>query len=166
MAVPSSGTLTMLGIAQERKYGTYGSGTISYAILMTDLINGGGSNSFPALNTLSPSKPNTSTPHAMNEWYGYDQDYEQWRSFDMFGGEGFEDAYTACVNGEGDNQTFYYDDGATGTGVACPPTGVTIYEDSDLTAVFDGQNMWWHSNACGRTYHITDTGDLDELAGC
>ena len=166
MAVPSSGTLTMLGIAQERKYGTYGSGTISYAILMTDLINGGGSNSFPALNTLSPSKPNTSTPHAMNEWYGYDQDYEQWRSFDMFGGEAFEEAYDACVNGEGDNQTFYYDNGSTGTGVACPPTGVTIYEDSDLTAVFDGQNMWWHSNACGRTYHITDTGDLDELAGC
>jgi len=41
MAVPSSGTLTMLGLAQERKYGTYGSGTISFSILMTDLINGG-----------------------------------------------------------------------------------------------------------------------------
>lgn len=166
MAVPSSGTLTMLGIAQERKFGTYGSGTITYAILMTDLINGGGSNSFPALNTLSPSKPNTSTPHAMNEWYGYDQDYEQWRSFVMFAGEGWEDAGDSCNSQEGDNQTFYYDDGATGTGSACPPTGVTIYEDSDLTTAFDGQNLWWHSNACGRTYHITDTGDLDDLAGC
>ena len=166
MAVPSSGTLTMLGIAQERKFGTYGSGTITYAILMTDLINGGGSNSFPALNTLSPSKPNTSTPHAMNEWYGYDQDYVQWRSFVMFTGEGWEDAGESCNSQEGDNTTLYYDDGATGTGSACPPTGVTIYEDDGLSSFFDGQNLWWHSNACGRTYHITDTGDLDDLAGC
>jgi len=74
MAVPSTGTLTMLGIAQERKFSTYGSGTISNPILMTDLINGGGNNSFPALNTASPAKPNTSTPHAVSEWYGYDQD--------------------------------------------------------------------------------------------
>ena len=76
MAVPSSGTLTMLGIARERKYSSYVSTfNLPYPILMTDLINGGGLNSFPALNTSSPSKPNTSTPHAMNEWYGYDQDY-------------------------------------------------------------------------------------------
>ena len=74
MAVPSTGTLTMLGIAQERKFSTYGSGTISNPILMTDLISGCGNNSFPALNTASASKPNTSTPHAMSEWYGYDQD--------------------------------------------------------------------------------------------
>tara|TARA_R100000951_G_scaffold33195_2_gene28176 strand:- start:4 stop:519 length:516 start_codon:yes stop_codon:yes gene_type:complete len=74
MAVPSTGALTMLGIAQERKFSTYGSGTISNPILMTDLISGGGNNSFPALNTASASKPNTSTPHAMSEWYGYDQD--------------------------------------------------------------------------------------------
>ena len=75
MAVPASGTLTMLGIAQERKFSTYGSGVFANPILMTDLINGGGLNSFPALNVNSPSKPNTSTPHSMSEWYGYDQDY-------------------------------------------------------------------------------------------
>jgi len=74
MAVPGSGTLTMLGLAQERKYGTYGSGTISFSILMTDLINGGGANNFPALNTQCIPFPNTSTPHSLNEWYGYDQD--------------------------------------------------------------------------------------------
>ena len=75
MAVPSSGILTMLGLAQERKFSTYGSGSLSSPILMTDLINGGGLNSFPRLNASSPFKPNTSTPHAMSEWYGYDQDY-------------------------------------------------------------------------------------------
>ena len=76
MAVPSSGTLTMLGLARERKLGNYNSTvTLFYPILMTDLINGGGLNSFPALNVNSPFKPNTSTPHSMSEWYGYDQDY-------------------------------------------------------------------------------------------
>ena len=74
MAVPSSGTLTMLGIARERYYGNYVStGIIPYPILMTDLINGGGLNNFPALNTNCVPRPNTSTPHSMNEWYGYRQ---------------------------------------------------------------------------------------------
>jgi hypothetical protein len=76
MAVPSSGTLTMLGLARERKYSSYVStGIIPYPILMTDLINGGGLNAFLPLNTNSPSKPNTSIPHSMSEWYSYDQDY-------------------------------------------------------------------------------------------
>jgi len=75
MAVPSSGTLTMLGIARERKYSSYVStGIIPYPILMTDLINGGGLNNFPPLNTNCTPRPNTLTPHSMNEWYGYDQD--------------------------------------------------------------------------------------------
>jgi hypothetical protein len=85
MAVPSSGTLTMQGIAQERLYGTYGTGTITGPIVTTDLINGGNSggsgNNYPALNTHSPSGPNTSTPHAINEWYGYNQNYSSLTSF-------------------------------------------------------------------------------------
>ena len=76
MAVPASGILTMLGLARERKLGNYNStGTLFYPILMTDLINGGGLNSFPALNVNSPSKPNTLTPHSMSEWYSYNQNY-------------------------------------------------------------------------------------------
>lgn len=85
MAVPASGVLTMLGIAQERLYGTYGTGTITGSIVTTDLISGGNAggsgNSYPALNTSSPSKPNTSTPHSMNEWYSYDQDYSATTEF-------------------------------------------------------------------------------------
>ena len=76
MAVPSSGTLTMLGIANERKVGNYNALNIFLnPILMTDLINGGGLNNFPPLNVQSPFKPNSSTPHSMSEWYSYDQDY-------------------------------------------------------------------------------------------
>jgi hypothetical protein len=70
MAVPSTGALTMLGVAQERKYGTYGTGTISSPITMYDLLNGGGANAFPALNTCP--QPNVPS-YSMDGWYGYSQ---------------------------------------------------------------------------------------------
>ena len=61
MAVPTSGVLTMLGLAQEALYGTYGSGTIAYPIHMYDLVNGGNSagsgNSYPAVNTNCTPNP-------------------------------------------------------------------------------------------------------------
>ena len=40
MAVPTSGQLTLEGLAQECYYGTYGSGTITDPIYISDLING------------------------------------------------------------------------------------------------------------------------------
>lgn len=70
MAVPGTGAITMLGVAQERKYGTYGSGTISSPITMFDLLNGGGANAFPALNQCP--QPNTPS-YTMSDWYGYNQ---------------------------------------------------------------------------------------------
>jgi len=71
MAVPSSGVLTMEGIGQERKFGTYGTGNLTGEITYSSLINGGGANSFPAVNTC-PANP---TPtYSINSWYGYDQD--------------------------------------------------------------------------------------------
>ena len=54
MAVPTSGALSMLDIAQEALYGTWGSGTITGPISMYDMINGGNShgsgNSYPTVN--------------------------------------------------------------------------------------------------------------------
>lgn len=54
MAVPTSGVLTMQGLAQEALYGTYGSGTITSPIRLYDLVNGGNTNgsgnSYPAVN--------------------------------------------------------------------------------------------------------------------
>ena len=67
MAVPSSGTLNQLGLAQECLNGTYGSGSISGRICLETLVTSGqcGSQSetYPAINTNSASHPNTSTPH-------------------------------------------------------------------------------------------------------
>jgi len=58
MAVPNSGTLSQLALAQECLYGTYGSGTITGPISMYNLVNGGNTgggatsgNTYPAVNT-------------------------------------------------------------------------------------------------------------------
>jgi hypothetical protein len=79
MAVPSSGTLSMLGLAREKVHDNYSSTstpTAPYSIY--DLVNGGNTNgsgvSFDATNTNSSSYPNTSTPHQMSEWFSYDHD--------------------------------------------------------------------------------------------
>jgi len=73
MAVPTTGTLTMLGLAQEAKYGTYGSGTLPHAIKMSDLINGGGQNFFPAINTGCTPNPHTRTSNVL-PYVGCDTD--------------------------------------------------------------------------------------------
>ena len=170
MAVPASGTLTMLGIAQERMYGTYGTGTITGPIVTTDLINGGNTggsgNSYPALNTSSPSKPNTTAPHAMSEWYSYDQDYEQWRSFTMHSATSYDDGGTACGQAETDDTTLYFDDGSSGTGSACPTVGDVLYDSSAMTTVFDGQDLWWYSGNCTYSYMISSGGNIDDELSC
>jgi len=148
MAVPSSGTLTMLGLAQERKYGTYGSGTISFSILMTDLINGGGANNFPALNTQCVPYPNTSTPHSFNEWYGYDQDCTPAPTCDDF-----QMQYTASYKSGSDacNAKFF-----DISGDSAKPFNASIYEPGTGCSQFapagaysDGQGAWgiWSGSA-------------------
>ena len=66
MAVPSSGTLSMQDIAQERLNSTYGSGNVSGPISMYNLVNGGNTggavtsgNNYPAVNTGCTPNPAT-----------------------------------------------------------------------------------------------------------
>ena len=97
MAVPGSGAITMLGIAQERKYGTYGSGTISAPITMFELLNGGGPNSFPSLNSCP--QPNVPS-YSMSGWYGYNQSASCSTCNEIFLAFG-RDPFEACTSGEG-----------------------------------------------------------------
>jgi hypothetical protein len=68
MAVPTSGPLSMLGLAQEAFYGTYGTGVIADPIHLYDLVNGGDSagsgDDYPTVNSGCTPNPVTrgSTP--------------------------------------------------------------------------------------------------------
>ena len=84
MSVPTSGSLSLRNIARERLYGSYGGGgTITGAVSMFDLLNGGqaggSGDDYPALNTNSC---NPTVTGAMSSWYGYDQNcvtYYNWQ---------------------------------------------------------------------------------------
>tara|TARA_E500000318_G_scaffold1875_1_gene2534 strand:- start:880 stop:1761 length:882 start_codon:yes stop_codon:yes gene_type:complete len=85
MAVPSSGSLSLFGIAKEVHLDNYnntvpapGSGGTNWSQLGYPSISLGnmstGAGGFDAINSGSSSKPNGSTPHSMSEFYGYDHD--------------------------------------------------------------------------------------------
>ena len=61
MAIPSSGTLSMVKIARERKYSNYNGSQTMGTISMYDLINGGNTNgstiSYPAINNQPCNDP-------------------------------------------------------------------------------------------------------------
>jgi len=63
MAVPSSGQLSQLAMAQEALYGTYGSGSVTGPISLYDMVNGGNTNgsgnSYPTVNTCGTPNPAT-----------------------------------------------------------------------------------------------------------
>jgi len=69
MAVPTSGTLVMGKIYQEVDGSGYSSASDPGEITSLAALVGGVPD---VLNQNSTSKPNTSTPHSMSEWYGYD----------------------------------------------------------------------------------------------
>ena len=67
MAVPSSGVISLAGIGAEVKNNAYDASSTGSTSLQSLAIN-------TTINTNSASVPNSSEPHAMSEWYGYDHD--------------------------------------------------------------------------------------------
>jgi|14BtaG_2_1085337.scaffolds.fasta_scaffold40936_2 hypothetical protein len=80
MAVPSSGTLSLWGLAKEKTHDNYSNGVpiatwqSNYFanVSLSDATTGAGN--YDGTNQNSSSKPDGSAPHKMSEWYGYDHD--------------------------------------------------------------------------------------------
>ena len=70
--VPSSGDLSLAGLGKEKIHNSYTSGSAVSNVELGDMTEGSG---YDATNTGRSPYPNSSTPHAMSEWYGYDHDY-------------------------------------------------------------------------------------------
>ena len=69
MAIPASGPLVMGKIYQELDGAGYSAASDSGEIVTLAGLVGGQPDT---INSASASKPNTSTPHSMSEWYSYD----------------------------------------------------------------------------------------------
>lgn len=104
MAVPSSGSLNMSGLAKEKLFDDYNSsGTPIGPIFMSDLVTGGNSSgsalSYDTTNTNSISYPDNVTPHRFSEWFGYDHDAQVQTGFGHY--EVFTREYPELFTGFG-----------------------------------------------------------------
>jgi hypothetical protein len=80
MAVPSSGTISLWGLAKEKTHDNYANGVPigtwqNYYfpnVSLTDATTGAGA--YEGTNQNSSSRPDGSSPYGMAEWHGYDHD--------------------------------------------------------------------------------------------
>jgi len=78
MAVPSSGSISLAGLAAEKDVDDYTDPDYDDAISLRDITLGGNTNShitFDVTNAISPSHPDNDASYAMSEFYGYDHDF-------------------------------------------------------------------------------------------
>jgi len=134
MAIPASGALDFLNMARECAYGTWGSGSITGAISIRDLVAGGNTygsgQSYPAINTASSSYPPNTTPVETNSFYSYDKDAVSLTSFSSSVGT----TSSKAVCGQSIGSTYYHD----GSGTA-PVAGDNVYSDAaGTTSLSDG----------------------------
>ena len=78
MAVPSSGVLSLFGIANEIDDEDYTSDSFQGPISLEHFSTGGEA----TINTANASddRPDGNTPHSMSEWYAYDHDFNPFSS--------------------------------------------------------------------------------------
>jgi hypothetical protein len=141
MAIPASGALDFLNMARECAYGTWGSGSITGAISIRDLVAGGNAygsgQSYPAINTSSPSFPPNDVPVETNSFYSYDKDASSLTQIEpkYDGGRG-ANCESVC---EGENTTEVY----------TPGTASNFLSQSNLYANSTGTlnaSTGWYSN--------------------
>ena len=140
-------------------------GRSSTATISLDTAENGG---YATINTGSSSRPSSTNPASMSEWYGYDHNASSGSpEFAIFGDASFGtgDFEGACSVSEPDTLVLYYNIG-TGSGQACPSTGVTVYLDENGSSVFSGGNRWYKSSLCNSSYLIMDNGFIEGISSC
>lgn len=73
MAVPSSGQLSLRGLANEKVNNDYNNGAALTNISLSDLTRG--FSPYDLTNTESASYPDSAYPIEMSDWYSYDHDF-------------------------------------------------------------------------------------------
>ena len=170
MAVPASGTLSLLGLAREKQNDSYtdttamlgqqgnNPGSISLESCATSGNNHSPQVVMEATNTSSPSNPNGTTPHAMSEFYSYDHDYlASTTSYRTDVGVKYN---VLCA---ANTTTAIYTINAI-------TNGSTVYTNSGRTAVLASGKYGWHVNAnstqSSHRFYVDGSGVVSEYASC
>jgi len=126
MAVPNSGLIKFSGIAAELVNDDYTDADFDDLLTLKDMSVGGNTNgsseNFDSINSNSSSKPDSSAPYKMSEFYSYDHDASSGlTSFSS------SERQTKAACGYGTNlQETYYHDAST----AVPNYADNVYSDS------------------------------------
>ena len=170
MAVPSSGTLSLIGLMREKQNDDYtdttavagqqgnSPGSISLESCATSGNNHGPQVVMEATNTSSPSHPNGTTPHAMSEFYSYDHDVAaSTTSYKTDVGVKYN---VLCA---ANTTTAIYTINAI-------TNGSTVYTNSGRTAVLASGKYGWHVNANStqstHRFYVDGSGVVSSYASC
>jgi hypothetical protein len=135
------------------------SGPISFSVIASNL-----SPAIPtpySLNYMAQSA-GFSSPHSVEEFYGYDPGG---------GGGGVpwtisdtgipDDPNTMCAIGPGFSpQELFW------AGPGIPSYSNQVFTDSALTTPFDGGRLWWYSYSDNLTYLISENGEIFDIQPC
>ena len=75
MAVPSSGPISLYAIANEVDGADYDEEAFQGAVSLKDFSTGAGDATAINMSNASTNRPDRTAPHAMSEFYSYDQDF-------------------------------------------------------------------------------------------
>ena len=159
MAVPSSGSLSLFGIAKEVKLSNYNNTIppttfVQYqaTISLGQMSTSGGN--YPDINTSNPSsdRPDGSTPHKMSEFYAYDQDLTPVGPAFYMTNSGVVTSATAAYScnyifSGSYYATVYYHDGSGST----PVVGDTVYTDISGNNEYSNNQAIWKGNATSQS---------------
>ena len=142
MAVPSSGQLSMLSIWNEIDDDTYGTGTSETNISMAELHDG----TYGNINQINASadRPDGSAPHAMTEFYSYDNDIE-------IGGLFADDFYTTGTDTATDVRIRFDTSGPQSTELS---TWSTMTDSG--TNTFTTRPAWTFNSSTGTSHQSND----------
>ena len=171
MAVPSSGTLSLLGLAREKQNDDYTNttvlvgqqgnspGAISLESCATSGNNHGPQVVMEGTNQNSPSYPNSSTPHAMSEWYSYDHDYVALAAKSVYTTSVPKGVF-AC--GQTTNGTWYFPD-------TSPAVNDQVYTASNGTSPPSAGKYGYKNIGSGTTdyrFEVNSSGVITSVNSC
>lgn len=96
-------------------------------------------------------------PDAVSEFYGYSAALG-YRTFSIVNFR-TNQGEVCSIFGEDDLTLYYAETGGDGS-PGCPSAGVYLWQDTELSVAFDGNNSYWYSNQCNAGYYIVTVGDL------
>ena len=148
MALPSSGQISFSDINTELGQGS------DAELSLNDAAQG----NVATINTNSTNTPDSSTPHSISEWYGYDHSATGGGSLTEFNAGGaFGFLFEAC-EAQDNGGTFYHDGGGS-----LPTYGDGVFSDEEGSSPAE---PGYYFVTTSYVFQIDDGGSVSDVTAC